>query len=403
MTLFVNIIIPKAGIKIAGVPITLGSILYAILFIWYLFKIKIKSKQPKIYILFFIYLFYIFIRSLISLLLGWNLTDFITYLSSLFIYPLIFFVINRIVLDDNQINKIFKTIFVGTNIILFYALLQQLFGIENVCIPGITVNLSDYMENGKFWYLQKSNGYLDSSKIISTYQNGNLFGVNLLMFMPISWFYANKQKSLKLYKYVFLLLFTLIGFLTLSRTVWIGVILFLVFVYLKMKTRTKTQLIVKILLPICGAVALVILSLKVDSLNARLGQFFSSDILKLGGRSEILNTFIDSVKDNSWFSLFSIIGLQGFLDYSILVYEMNYVTIFILYGIIGLVLFLIVTISILNKAKHSNLNLFIYFGIVLWLVVAFIDGCLWLPPTSFNLFSLLGLVYKVTNISKENK
>lgn len=170
-----------------------------------------------------------------------------------------------------------------------------------------------------------------------------------------------------------------------------------------MKTRTKTQLIVKILLPICGAVALVILSLKVDSLNARLGQFFSSDILKLGGRSEILNTFIDSVKDNSWFSLFSIIGLQGFLDYSILVYEMNYVTIFILYVIIGLVLFLIVTISILNKAKHSNLNLFIYFGIVLWLVVAFIDGCLWLPPTSFNLFSLLGLVYKVTNISKENK
>ena len=62
----------------------------------------------------------------------------------------------------------------GFFFISIYALLQYILGIEKVCIPGITVNLSDYIKYGSKWYLQKNNNNAGvGTKIISTFQNGN--------------------------------------------------------------------------------------------------------------------------------------------------------------------------------------------------------------------------------------
>lgn len=141
VTLFVNIVIPKAGIKIVDVPITLGTVLFAVLLIIYIYiyilNHKKRHKNDKVTKAFWLLLIYVFVRSIISLLLGWNIVDFITYFSCMTIYPLIFFVIQYVIKDTKKLNKTFKVICIGTNIILLYAILQMVFGIDKVCIPGM--------------------------------------------------------------------------------------------------------------------------------------------------------------------------------------------------------------------------------------------------------------------------
>ena len=107
-----------------------------------------------------------------------------------------------------------KIIVYGFWFICLYSLLQYVIGINKCAIPGLTVNLSDYQQYGEYWYMTKSNGtQLDEVKIVSTYQNGNLFGIGVLIIYPLVYNYYKKIKNKRL-ENLSLILFVLCTFLT---------------------------------------------------------------------------------------------------------------------------------------------------------------------------------------------
>ena len=148
-----------------------------------------------------------------------------TYIIPLLIYPLIFFVAVDIIDNKEKLDKVIKIIVYGFFFLCFYAILQYIVGIDKCDIPGLTVNLSDYREMGPLWFMQKSNGTdKANSKMVSTYQNGNLFGINLVFIYPLVYYYYSKKEKIKTFS---LILFITCAFLTLSRTCWLGIVLFI--------------------------------------------------------------------------------------------------------------------------------------------------------------------------------
>ncbi len=82
-------------------------------------------------------------------------------------------------------------------------------------VPYITVNSDDV---GRIW--EKHNQRTNLVKLVSTYNNGNIFGICMLILGPLFW--ALKPARAMRLIYVAAL------FLTLSRTVWAGMLIWLV-------------------------------------------------------------------------------------------------------------------------------------------------------------------------------
>lgn len=115
-------------------------------------------------------------------------------------------------------------------------------------IPFLTVNADDagLLESGK--NIDRGNGFF---KLISTYNNGNIYGVCILMLLP---WYELTQRSL-----LWRLLVRLSLILTLSRTVWFGAVIYemLAMAYLR-PLRARTLLYFALTIAaIGGAVAYI--------------------------------------------------------------------------------------------------------------------------------------------------
>ena len=200
ITIFWNIWFPKAGIKLNGIPITVGNVFFAItFFVWIINKIKIgKIKSYKISaILIFEILYCILKYTIIYARIG-TIIPSLTFIIPLIIYPIMFFVAVDMIDSKEKIDKILKIIIYGFFFLCFYAILQYIIGIDKCDIPGLTVNLSDYKEMGTLWFMKKANGTDQANaKIVSTYQNGNLFGINLIFIYPLVYYYYSKNEKIR--------------------------------------------------------------------------------------------------------------------------------------------------------------------------------------------------------------
>lgn len=143
---------------------------------------------------------------------------------------------------------------------------------EFIQIPFLTLNADDVDQlDGK--YIDRGDGIF---KLISTYNNGNIYGVSILMLLPL-YDHAQSSKVFKLIVRISLLL-------TLSRTVWLGM-----FAYELLRIFYLNPLRKSALLQLIGAfaVAMTGVAWALSFLGLDIGFIFDSN---LGGRADVVNS-----------------------------------------------------------------------------------------------------------------
>ena len=384
-TAFFNIWFPKAGIKLSEIPITVGSVLFGMtIIIWLLVCIHKKSiKIDKTAILIAIMGIYFIFKYLLTN----NLTgNSLTYIVSLSVYPVIYIVCKQYS-HSNRFNELLRKIVVyGFFFITIYALLQFIFGISNVSIPGLTVNYSDYIEHGAKWYMTKSNGTTESAvKIVSTYQNGNLFGVNLLLIFPFAFLLLGKTNKNKM-MYISLMLFIICVALSLSRTCWvvgsIEIMLLLLFSNAKNGRIDMRKILAVLLIPVAVLAVIIFMPSTVERFTGTK----TGDWLKMSGRSEGLTDVMKSINESGRIDAI-LFGPEGVIEWTGLAYEMVPLALFTQGGIVGCLLFYLACVYAVRGKQSKEKKI----ATESWMLASLIEGGYWLPPTAMNLYMLAAI------------
>ena len=216
LTLFL-LFFPKGGIKVLEIPVTWGYLfLFLVALGCFLTKRLIFNKKGLFCLLALIPFQMI---SLLTILVNGqvHLGYFFSYLIHFFILPVLFFLIFPCYMDKNAIEVLFKWIKHGVYFIAIYGLFLFVYKIAMgsfIEIPFLTVNYHDIneLEYGKC--IDRGGVF----KLISTYNNGNLYGVCVLMLLPL---YNTLETS---FWKKWIVKSSLI--LTLSRTIWIGLVVY---------------------------------------------------------------------------------------------------------------------------------------------------------------------------------
>lgn len=396
-----NILFPKSGIKVGGIPITVGNVAFFISFI-FLFLGQNKIYKTSIAIL--VSIMYWFIRFFISFIINpqFSLSDCIGYIVPLCIYPLIYLIVPVYIKNEYQLKKVIAAINICTCIVVIISLLQAIFGVAAISIPGLTVNYTDYKKNPNGWWLEKYNSIdnINTTKIVSTYQNGNLLGANLLLLGP---FVYNNIDNIK-YKYIFLLGLVVSIILAGSRTMYVAIIMFLLiklisWVIDKRKMKKKSIIVLVFAIPLAIIVISNFLSSYISkSFYERIISIFNTNILLDGtGRIPGIIRYFKWMGVQNISDLLVVMLFGGYgTNYNGFAYEMTYFCIFILGGIVGLIVTLYPVLNVyfsVCKRKERNNSILngVLDGILLYGIAAFAEGGFWLPPTALNFWLILSI------------
>lgn len=352
------IIIPKGGFKVAGVPITWGYLYLGLLFIVCIIIIVNKYKfavNSKHYMCYLATLPFVLFFTIHLLIFGYEGTfgNLIAFYISFVFLPFLFYIILSNFLTkingDYIQNLIAKSVFWIAVYGIFLFVYKQVMG-HFLEIPYITVNAADLGELARSKFNQRGS----VAKLISTYNNGNIFGVCTLMLFPV--FYNKTRSKFKI------LIVILALILTLSRTVWIGLIFYFLIVYRnKLLQLAKVYLLGALLLFVIGSIIMT----RYFQYGSLQGFILDSN---LGGR------ILQIRKVNE-------ITLFGSRAYTI-IDEIVYLSIFRQFGVIGLLLFCVSFFAPVYIFLHTKNNNFIYFmGVLTYLFVCLSDGCMLLIPT----------------------
>lgn len=374
------LLFPKGGIKLNGNPITIGYILLFFISFFLLVRKNTLRNQKFFKILLYILPFQIF--SIFSILLNGyeNTTILASYLIHFFLIPYAIFLTFPEKISSIQINYLLKWICRGINFLAVYGIFlffyKLLFG-RFVEIPFLTVNYHDLnlLENSK---CIDRGGYF---KLISTYNNGNLYGICLLMLYPL----YRTLETRKLFKFLLILSFVL----TISRTVWIGLIFAeLLSFFLEKKTKYSLMYFINfcLLIFICLTILQWYFELPLEffldkSLGHRIPQF------------EALNDF-------------SFFGKDSFNG----IHEITYLGVYKSFGFLGLVSFLIAMLYPVLKILCDYLNnkqlitKQLIHGLAVYSIISLSDGAVLLIPVMcfYWIICWLGLVTKEPSSSTFN-
>ena len=409
VTVVVNILIPKAGIKVAGIPLTAGNVLLGMLLVYTLCFMGIgKLKMSKFAFICLSAALFWMVRIGLSVG-GGSLSEIIGYLIPLCVYPFIFLLVPLYITRREQIERLVRIILFCFVCLLLYTLLQAAVGIGRVSIPGITVNYSDYIANPSGWWLDKSNAVGSASKMVATYQNGNILGVALLLFFPFV-LSAVRKNWMKAGLWVLLVACVLLAG---SRTVYIGLIILCLyyifrqlgrFVFYDIRVKISTLILIYLLTFVAiGGLVYFVLAFDTDMFNRILSLFDFDTMIKGAGRTASAFRYFRWLGDNPVAILFGGYGMRP--DGG--AYEMTYICVFMLGGVIGLCLFLYFIFSavaeIRRHAPRGKLKSGIVSGLVIYFIAAFIEGAYWLPPTAINVWLIAGLGHSLVQMAAKGR
>jgi len=346
------LVFPKGGFKIAGIPLTWGYLSLGLLPAFFFLRKSYSCQVDRIYA--FLLTIPFQIVSFMSLFLNGidHISFGISFIISFFFLPWLFFIYLSNSIETMNLDLFFKLFKKGIFFISAYGIFLFFFKLYTgkfLEIPFLTINFHDL---GEMKNKHNNRGYV--FKLISTYNNGNIYGICLLMLLP---FYQYIERSIWRKSVVIISLI-----LTLSRTVWIGM---LFSTMLSVVIVSRKFFFLKLILFIslsCSAIFVL-------AFYFGWGSSFFFDP-ELGGRIEQIRVF----ETASLFPDKPLFGIQ----------EMVYLWILSNFGILGLIAYLMCMASpfilaILRKSLSANQKS-ILCGLANFLFVSLSDGALLFIP-----------------------
>ncbi|MGI8381656.1 O-antigen ligase family protein [Priestia megaterium] len=225
--LFITILFPKAGVKLGGLPLTVSNIFLCMsLFFCVIYVFAQRNKRishlhtdsfvRKYLIGSLLYFLSLTVLSVMEYDVQRTLIAFIPNILPIFSLFFIYFFV------PEKGNILRKIMIYASFFLVIYGTIQLIFGHYETIIPGLTVNYSDYAEGNVFE--SKNNVTALGLKLVSTYQNGNLYG-SALIFVSIFMFgcMLNTMKKRKKLLYFIMVTLSVINLVaTLSRSALIG-------------------------------------------------------------------------------------------------------------------------------------------------------------------------------------
>jgi len=363
------LIFPKGGIKLAGVPITWGYLGLGPAILWFVARMSGSRSLP------------IARTRLIALallvpfqLVGWLAfmangvkgTGFaISFLATFYVVPPVFLLIFGPVLDCIELGAVLRWVRWGVLLVAAYGIFLFFYKLGTgrfIEIPFLTVNLGDVGElEGK--HINRGGIF----KLISTYNNGNIYGVSMLILLPLYCWLEPRWTRRGVVRLSLLL--------TLSRTVWAGLIAFELLwrIYVeRVSLRTVIVLTTSLLLSATGVYVTL------DLMGRDPASFLLDS--SLGGR-------LDALEGIGELPLLPGEEFEGIL-------EMVYLSVLRTFGLVGLGTFvlalsgplLLYMAGTLPRAATSYKRA-LALGLTIYLIVAMSDGAmLFIPVMTFYWF-----------------
>ena len=244
-------------------------------------------------------------------------------------------------------------------------------------IPYLTVNADDYGQIETTKHIDRGLFF----KLISTYNNGNLYGVDTLIFLPLYELLEPVRWRRLAVKAALLL--------TLSRTVWVGIVfyeLLPVFSLLMSNAKSFPRVWLGKIGKTLGAVAVVVMLVFVSLLfNGSTLRFLFDP--ELGGRAGGVTIFVNSA---TWMPMSALSGFQ----------EVLYISAAQQWGYVGGAAFMVFMISPLwlllfdRSALKSRVRTAALQGLIIYMLMATSDGVFpWIPTMVFYWFTYMIYIF----------
>jgi len=372
LCLFV-LLFPKGGIKIDDIPITWGYLLLALVGMALLFRKKFSLNKKRSLCLLALLPFQLLSLTTLIFFGFISFNNTFAFLISFYALPTLFFAIfsqsiNHI--DTSFFLKILKNGLFFLAVFGIFLFIFKLVTGKFFEIPLLSVNLQDFGA-----IEEKSIDRGTAFKLISTYNNGNIYGICLLLTLPMyGWIEDKWWKK-------FVVIISLL--LTLSRTVWIGLFFsyFLQLLFLR-KRFNKFFLL--------GFFSLALF------LVAKYFGFTSAFFLDatLGGREDQLEV----LHKITFFPENRFIGI----------YEIVYLAILENFGLLGLFFFLLAllapigTFFLERQGRVSSLDKCLLIGLISYLFVCFSDGAILYIPTMAFYWFIASFLQKHRDVDVKN-
>lgn len=194
---FISMTFPKAGIQLGSVPLTLSILLFIFVVLRNLNFVlpglrTIRGLLPC-YLLLLLFGIFVLLGNL-GVISAYELCQALVVIAS----PLAITAVKRI-----DFEKGCKLTCVSLAIVSGFAILQRFFGIVYTSIPGLTFTYGQNLTNKAIGYGMA--GTAEASKMPSSYQNGNGYGLFIAMAIPLLLLWQPKTKGWKHTKSITLL------------------------------------------------------------------------------------------------------------------------------------------------------------------------------------------------------
>jgi hypothetical protein len=392
-----HVAFPKGGIKYLDIPITWADAVLGILFLVFAYRFSRPLRvSPQLKTTMFLMLagiaffaFRIFAQE--GFVPRYVIPDHVQEIVPLCVYPLILFVMIRVIDNEVRLNRVIQIMVVGVTIVLLYGVLQRIFGENALLVPGVTANATDARVPEFLWLKYNViDPRLHTLKLTSTYQNGNGLGINLLLLFPIA------AAAVRPWKLRLPLIATGLYALeeTGSRSVWVGAVALGLIASMFFVKRAIHKFFASVGLA-AAVVALVFFMpiMRMRTIEAGMGKQ-----IEMGGRVDPAAVLIrESLRDTNVVAF--LVGPDRRIIRSVEAqgggaYEILLLALFQVSGVLGALLWTApigYSMWVMFKARSDPLVKATLISLISYLVAALGEGAFWYPPTAFNLWMLTAI------------